>query len=420
MEATEHRPRPRFTQRSRPLRDDQPSMPARLGVYVDAVYDVVRTPEGDRVSTDRAFVVFVCAVGSAFEKLVLFGRARDATEFAEYLMPEDVDFVPLPHYANLRRVPEVLRAVGGTLRGFWSSLDRVDVLWVFGPHPFAVALAVMGLARRKLVILGVRQDSVKLYHARLSGWPRIPGLAAVYTVEWMFRVLARRKGTTVQGSELALRYGGERPRLLTMNVSVITEDDVLAKPPEREWDGELELLTVGRLETEKNPLLLVEAFARLDAARPGKYRLTWVGRGPLESEVLAQARQLGVETRIDFRGYVQFGAELLALYRRAHMFLHVSLSEGMPMVLIEALASGTPLIATDVGGVRAAVDDGNAAVLVPPDDLAALVKAVLTLTDDAEHRDALVRRGLVLARSLTLEAQARNVVEFIHSCELNP
>jgi glycosyltransferase involved in cell wall biosynthesis len=204
-----------------------------------------------------------------------------------------------------------------------------------------------------------------------------------------------------------------------MNVSVVTEDNVLTEAPERRWDGELELLTVGRLETEKNPRLLVEALARLEAARPGRYRLTWVGRGPLERDVHALAEQLGVETRIDFRGYVPFGPELLALYRRAHIFAHVSLSEGMPMVLIEALASGTPLVATDVGGVRAAVADGSAALLVPADDLDALVGAVLTLTDDDERRDALVSRGLALARSLTLEAQARNVVDFMRSCESN-
>lgn len=390
---------------------------ANLGVYVDAVYDVVRVPGADSVSTDRAFVLFVCTVGSAFERLVLFGRARERTTPSEYLLPPEIGFVPLPHYSNLRRTPEVLRAVGGTLRAFWRNLDGLDVLWVFGPHPFAVALAAMGLARGKRVILGVRQDSVKLYRARLSGWPRIPGLAAVYTVEWLFRRLARNHGTTVQGSELAIRYGGERLGLLTMNVSVVTEDDVLAEPPERKWDGELELLTVGRLETEKNPRLLVEALARLESLRPGRYRLTWVGRGPLESDVFDFARQLGVETRIDFRGYVPFGPGLLALYRRAHIFLHVSLSEGMPMVLIEALASGTPLVATDVGGVRAALAGGDAGLLVPADDLEALVGAVLRLTDDHEHRDALVRQGLALARTLAMEAQARNVVEFIRSFE---
>jgi glycosyltransferase involved in cell wall biosynthesis len=390
--------------------DADPTSAPRLGVYVDAVYDVVRAPGADSVSTDRAFVLFVCAVGSAFERLVLFGRARERTTPSEYLIPSEIGFVPLPHYSNLRRIPEVLRAVGGTLRAFWRNLDGLDVLWVFGPHPFAVALAAMGLARGKRVIIGVRQDSVKLYRARLSGWPRIPGLAAVYAIEWLFRRLARKHATTVQGSELAIRYGGERPGLLTMNLSVVTEDDVLAEPPDRQWDGELELLTVGRLETEKNPRLL-------ESLRPGRYRLTWVGRGPLESDVFSLARQLGVDTRIDFRGYVPFGPGLLALYRRAHIFLHVSLSEGMPMVLIEALASGTPLVATDVGGVRAALDGGDAGLLVPAGDLEALVEAVLRLTDDHERRDALVRHGLTVAQSLSMDAQARSVLDFMRSFE---
>jgi glycosyltransferase involved in cell wall biosynthesis len=101
------------------------------------------------------------------------------------------------------------------------------------------------------------------------------------------------------------------------------------------------------------------------------------------------------------------------MYRDAHMFVHVSLSEGMPKVLIEALVSGTPIVATDVGGVRAALDGGRSGELVPPDDLDALVAAIRRLDDDARERDRVVARGLELARNLTLEAQVERVVAFV-------
>jgi glycosyltransferase involved in cell wall biosynthesis len=386
--------------------------PGRLGIYLDDVYWVFSRDGRDRVSTDRSFLLFVYETGQAFESLSVFGRAVPSAEPADYVLPDDVRLLPLPHYSNLRQVTEVLRAAGGTLTGFWRGLAEVDRLWVFGPHPFAVLLVTLAVLRRKQVVLGVRQDTVRLYQARLSSrWS--PALLAARGVEGAYRLLSRRLRTTVQGSELAERYGGERPGLLTMTESVVRADDVAPEPLERDYSGELVLLTVGRFETEKNPLLLVKALAELERERPGRVRLTWVGRGPLEDDVRALAAELGVAERIEFLSYVAFGPDLLELYRRAHAFIHVSFSEGVPKVLLEALACSTPIVATDVGGVRVALADGEAGLLVPSDDLEALVAATRQILDDAELRRRLVSRGLELARELTLEAQAEQVVRFI-------
>jgi glycosyltransferase involved in cell wall biosynthesis len=189
--------------------------------------------------------------------------------------------------------------------------------------------------------------------------------------------------------------------------------DVESEPLERDYSGNVELLTVGRFETEKNPLLLVRAIAALEREQPGRVRLTWVGRGPLEDDVRKLAAELGVADRIEFLSYVAFGPDLLGLYRRAHAFLHVSFSEGVPKVLLEAFACSTPIVATDVGGVRVALAGGEAGLLVPPDDLDALVSSTRQILDDPELRRRLVSRGLQLAQELTLEAQAEQVIGFI-------
>jgi glycosyltransferase involved in cell wall biosynthesis len=229
----------------------------------------------------------------------------------------------------------------------------------------------------------------------------------------MYRLYARRLPTTVQGAELAASYRGSRSNVLTTTESVVRAHDVLSSPMPLDWSGELELLTVGRLEPEKNPLLLVEALATLEKERPGRYRLTWVGRGPLDEAVRERAAAVGVLDRIEFHGYVPFDGGLLDLYRRAHMFVHVSLTEGMPKVLIEALACATPIVATDVGGVRAALADGTAGLLVPPDDLDALVDAIRRISDEPELRDELVADGLEVVHELTLEAELERVADFM-------
>jgi glycosyltransferase involved in cell wall biosynthesis len=232
-------------------------------------------------------------------------------------------------------------------------------------------------------------------------------------MDLLHRLLARRVPATVVGAANAERYASRRGRVLTMTPSLVRAADVVREPLERDWDGTIVLLTVGRIDSEKNPLLLVEAMAALERARPGRYRLRWVGTGPLTGAVSDLAGELGIADRIELAGYVPFGPELLDLYRTAHAFVHVSLTEGVPQVLFEAWASGTPVIATDVGGVRLALENGRLGLLVPPASLEALTEAVLLLSDDPTLRARLVADALRLARERTLEVEAARVAAFL-------
>src|SRR4051794_31198039 len=122
-------------------RDERAPESSRLGVYYDTIYAV---SEG-RVSSDRSFLLFIYAVGADFDRLVLFGRTLHDLPAAEYVLPADVELVELPAYSNLRQLGEFAQATKATVQGFWRGLGDVDILWIFGPHPFAVALAVLAL-----------------------------------------------------------------------------------------------------------------------------------------------------------------------------------------------------------------------------------------------------------------------------------
>lgn len=389
----------------------------RLGVYSDGPFRVVATEECPRLAADPAdypFLTFVCEVGSAFESLVLFARTSpEPSRGREPLLPAEVAFVRLPFYESIFDAGALVRAVPGTVRGFWRGLAQVDAVWVLGPHPFAFLLIPLALIRGKRIVLGVRQDSMAYYRSRLRSarWKPVLGLAKA--LDAGFRLLSRRMPTTVVGSDLARRYADGQAPVLTVTVTLIRAADVVERPRERDRTGEISLFTVGRIDREKNPLLLVETMARLERERPGRFRLAWAGTGPFEEAVRRRARELGVDDRIELLGFVPFGPALLERYRSAHAFVHVSLTEGVPATLVEALGSGTPVVATAVGGVPSLLDGGRAGLLVPPADLDALVAAILRLADDADVREQLVQHGLRLARECTLEANAARVARFI-------
>jgi glycosyltransferase involved in cell wall biosynthesis len=305
------------------------------------------------------------------------------------------------------------RATFGTIAEMWRGLSKVDVVWAWGPHPFSILLITFAMLRHKRVALCVRENTLEYHRRRLPSKLWSPILGAVWGTEAVYRLLARRVPTTAVGTDVAQRYASARSTVLPMAMSLVRAEDVVASPPKRDWAGEISLLTVGRLEPEKNPLLLVAALARLEAERRGRFKLVWVGRGTLEEDVQRRAKELDLENILELRGYVPFGPELLAFYRQAHAFVHVSLTEGLPQVLIEALAAGLPVVATNVGGVATALDDGRAGLLVPPADVDALVEAVLRLCEDETQREAMVTHGLSVARELTLERQAAQVARFI-------
>ena len=388
---------------------------SRLGIYVDAVFHV---DEGDeqrlRVDpVDSAFLLFGAAVGDRFDHLVLFGRTRSGVAPPDSVPFEAVKLARLPYYDSLRDFRGMARVAGGTIRGLVHGLAGVDVVWVLGPHPYGFALIALALIRGKRVVLGVRQDTVNYYRARLPSRRSRPLLVGVWTMDGLYRLLARYLRTTVVGQRQARRYGGRRGRVLAMNVSLVRAADVVSSPAAQDWGGTIQLLTVGRLEPEKNPLLLVDVLALLEAEDPDRFRLTWVGEGRLRNAVLERADALGVKHALELRGFIPHGPALWELYRRSHAFVHVSLTEGVPQVLFEALASGTAIVATDVGDVRTALDDGAAGLLVGPGNAEAVAAGVRRLAGDAELRNRIVGHGLELARRVSLEAESERVARFI-------
>jgi glycosyltransferase involved in cell wall biosynthesis len=224
-------------------------------------------------------------------------------------------------------------------------------------------------------------------------------------MEAAWRALARLYPVVVVGPELARNYSAARA-VLPVTVSMVDEEDIAEA---RAAGSGFTVLSVGRLETEKNPLLLADVLAGLRARDP-RWRLVVAGEGPMRSELEERLASLGVADGADLLGYVPVDAGLHELYRSADLFLHVSWTEGLPQVLFEAFAARLPIVATAVGGVPEAT--GDAALLVPPGDAGAAVDAVARLAGDDELRALLVEAGVERVREHTTTAEIRKVARF--------
>jgi glycosyltransferase involved in cell wall biosynthesis len=382
----------------------------RLGIYADMLY----WSDGQVISTDQAFVEFLLNLPPRVDELVLFGRLSNVPRRAPYAVSRpSVRFVPLPHYPSARHVRRLARTMRRSARILASEADNLDALWTFGPHPLALAFAVIAKRQGNAVFLGVRQDFPRYIASRLPDKRWLAVLPAAFALELTFRLAARRLPSIVVGDHLARRYRGGQPVLasvfsLIREAQIVTTSEIERQP----WPSEIRILSVGRLEPEKNPLLLVRALANL-RARDRRWRLIIVGTGSLEARIATRARDLDVDDALELVGYVPNGKALYDLYRASDVFLHTALTEGLPQVLLEALAVGLPVVATDVGGVGAALGEGERGLLIPARDPEAAAAALEQLAQNPELRIRLAKAGVDYARRHTLEVELDRIADFI-------
>lgn len=182
------------------------------------------------------------------------------------------------------------------------------------------------------------------------------------------------------------------------------EPDRYAPAKDRAAPGKT-MIFVGRLAAVKGVRVLLEAFADIHAADP-EARLVLVGDGAERADLEGFADRLGCKSAVRFTGYLSQD-EVVAELAAADLFVLPSFAEGVPVVLMEALASELPVIATRIAGIGELVTPGETGLLVAPGDVAGLRDAMHTLLADPEMRRAMGQRGrakVVAEYNVDLEA----------------
>jgi len=187
----------------------------------------------------------------------------------------------------------------------------------------------------------------------------------------------------------------------------------------RTWpnDGDWRFLQAGRLIEKKGFQTSLRAFAAFQRKNSGAI-FTIAGEGPLQDDLQILARELGIASHVRFAGFLS-QAELREQFYQSHIFLHPSElgtdgnQEGIPNSMLEAMASGLPVFATNHGGIPEAINSGVSGVLVAEHDHEALAQALFDWTSRPEALTRTAQAGAnAVAAKFEQRAQARALEDF--------
>jgi glycosyltransferase involved in cell wall biosynthesis len=293
-----------------------------------------------------------------------------------------------PSYAAL--LPGYM--IGGTVGALRVARSRPDVFHVHWPLPHAW----FGAVGRALG--GSATGLVSSFYSVELNWVvrRLPALLPF--LRWS---IESADVVTAISSSTAAAVGAVSPRrvdVIPFPAATSPGDAALGR---REGGTDVRVLFVGRLVERKGVEVLIEAVSRLTERLD--VRLTIVGDGPRAAAISELVRSSGLEDRVTLTGRVD-DAELRAAYETADVFALPAIvdrrgdTEGLGVVLLEALEFGVPVVASEAGGIPDIVRDGETGWLVPPGDADALARAIEDVASDRSEAARRVEQGRELVR----------------------
>lgn len=306
----------------------------------------------------------------------------------------------------VRKLPAVVRHNGPVFARVMRSADLVLIRL-----PAANGLLAFSLARalRKRVVIflvgvpGSNELAVPTGGPLRRSLARLAARLEWATIAWM----ARQVPVFAYGSHLARRLerAGAEGKIEVAFTSLVED---LPEPAARRLSPDtVSLLYVGRFAADKGVEVLLDA-AEILAGEGLPIRVDVVGDGPLASRLQHHVDRLGGLSS-NFHGWVSDGPELTRIFSQADIFVQPSRSEGIPKVLVKAMAHGLPIVATCAGGIPDIVTDGEQGLLVPVDDPVAMAGALRRLTFDAGLREHMGAAGREFARKHTASRQVNAI-----------
>ncbi len=327
------------------------------------------------------------------------GMANQTLQLAELLRTAQADVrlvqTNAPYWPNwVGGIPgfRAMFRLAPYVLSLWQAAGASDLMHVMANsgwswHLFAAPAIWLGRFRRVPVVVNYRGGQAAEFLSRSA---------------WLVRcTLARTAHLVVPSGFLQEVFGRSG---MTAQVVPNVVDLQRFYPENRSVSAAPHLVVARNLETIYDNQTALQAFVVVHRRYPAS-RLTIAGTGPEAPRLRELVRKLGIEDNVTFAGRLE-RLEMATLLRSCTVSINPSLVDNAPNSVLEALASGVPVVSTRVGGVPFIVRDGVTALLVPPSDPASMATAVLRLLDDPALAAALSQAGLVEAKRYAWEEVA--------------
>ncbi len=235
--------------------------------------------------------------------------------------------------------------------------------------------------------------------------------------DWQFTKTLRNSKIVVNSPALKLKYAGISSQIGQVITTTIRDIDIFERKPEITNKNSIKILFTGRIDPAKGLFELVNALP-LILKKISSVHLNIVGWEDssskiVENKLLDLAHELGVQENIHFLGKKKVGEELLEFYREADIYILPSYHEGFPRTIWEAMSQGTPVIASNVGGIPGYLTNNLNCLLISPHSVDEIYQGVIEMVNNDDLRNEVVKNAYRIVSKVTLERQTKNLIEQI-------
>jgi glycosyltransferase involved in cell wall biosynthesis len=305
----------------------------------------------------------------------------------------------------IRKLPMALACNAPVLR---REIRATDLVWIRLPAANApLAFLLAKLYRKPVVVFLVAYPAAGELAAGRRGTLRSTLARVAASMEWRsIASMGRQSVVFAYGSDLATRVRAKGASRVHVTFTSLV-DDVSSTVRREAPAPTARLLFAGRFAPEKGIDLILDA-ARLLRDQGHAIHVDLVGDGALASELRGHAFVTSGSS-VTFHGWVDDDIQLDKFFQQADIFVHPSRSEGIPKVLLKAMAYGLPIVTTTVGGIPDIVQNGLNGLLVPPNDAALIAQAIKRLLLDPAYSRKLGDSAREFARQHTSTRQADSI-----------
>jgi glycosyltransferase involved in cell wall biosynthesis len=356
---------------------------------------------GDKVlSPHMAYEQFAARFTDSFDDVQIVARSFPGTQaIGDSVTGERTSFIDLGANRGARGLIKSLPRLLYRLHGVVSNRG---ILLIRFPGNVASLAMLMCLALRRPFSVEIVADAADYFSDAATRHPLRRVAGAIH--QWTTSTAARRATTAryVTKAYLQSRYPGRTAERMFGFSDAYLPDAMFMRSATREYrpGGKLKIINTGMMHNHsKGHLVLLRACAAL--RRKGvDLHLTLVGNGVLQAEFKREVARLNLTDHITFEGVVA-AAKVRELLARSELFVLASFQEGLPRAMLEAMAVGTPVIATNVGGVREALPEES---LVAAGDVDGLARRIAAFAQEKGliETHAAAQRERALAYSFSL------------------